>query len=341
MTSSSFPKLSIVIPAYNAAKHILRSINSVLKQTCTNIELIVVDDGSTDKTSARARELLENANFLWKIYRQENGGVSNARNSGIGLSEGMFIHFLDSDDEIREEFVKKMLEQAQANDSDIVVCGQENVLDGRESPKAVFNCFPEVNDVNAFSSSHQLIKEVLLSRIALNTGSMIFRKSFLSKNNLYFTPGCNHGEDREFIVKAFSKSNRVSTISDVMFRYIVVNGSLSQVADLRRFEDVATYFRLAKYLEREMSDERFGEIVRNYVIPTRITSTFEYLAFNGYDKRKLRDISRNPSIRRSLKDFRLESGMPNLLKEWLRCRLLQTSFDLFLTAMKLKKGSLI
>ncbi|MDP0947574.1 glycosyltransferase family A protein, partial [Klebsiella pneumoniae] len=80
----------------------------VLKQTCRNFELIVVDDGSADKTSARARELLENAKFLWKIYRQENGGVSNARNSGIELSEGMFIHFLDSDDEIHEEFVEKM-----------------------------------------------------------------------------------------------------------------------------------------------------------------------------------------------------------------------------------------
>ncbi|KUK91943.1 MAG: Putative Glycosyl transferase family 2 [Thermotogales bacterium 46_20] len=338
MASNSFPKLSIVIPAYNAEKHLARSINSVLKQTCRNAELILVDDGSTDGTVARARELLKCADFPWRVYSQENGGVSNARNSGIELAKGKFIHFLDSDDEIREDFVEKMLNIAERNDSDIAICGQENVLDGGETPRAVFNCFPEDNRNESLSNKLHMIEEVLFSRLALNTGSIILRKEFLFESNLRFTPGCSHGEDREFIVKAFSKARRISTISDVMFRYIIVEGSLSQVANLRRFEDVATYFRLAKHLEREMPDERFAEIVRNYVIPTRITSAFEYLAFNGYDKKELRKISRNSSLRSSLKHFRLDRGAPNSFKEWVRCRLLLISFDLFLAVMKLKKG---
>ncbi|SSC13677.1 putative Glycosyl transferase family 2 [Mesotoga infera] len=338
MISNSFPELSIVIPAYNAEKHLARSINSVLKQTSRNIELLLVDDGSTDETAARARELLRSADFPWRVYRQENGGVSNARNSGIRLSKGRFIHFLDSDDEIREEFVEKMLNEAQTNDSDIVVCGQEIVLNGRETPQAVFNCFPEDNRDDNFSNNLHLIAEVLFSRLPLGIGSIILRKEFLTECNLCFTPGCNHGEDREFIVKAFSKARRISSISDVMFRYIIVEGSLSHVANLRRFEDVATYFRLAKYLERELPDGRLVRIVRNYVIPTRITSTVEYLAFNGYDKKALRKISRNSSIRSSLRNFWFGSGAANSFKEWLRCRLLLISFDLFLLVMKLKKG---
>ncbi len=341
MTNNSFPELTIVIPAYNAEKHLARSINSVLKQTCRNVELILVDDGSTDETAARARELLRSADFPWRVYSQENAGVSNARNIGIELSKGKFIHFLDSDDEIREEFVEKMLNEAQTSDSDITICGQENVVDFRETPQAIFNCFPEDNRKDSFSNNFHLIVDVLFSRLALSTSSIILRKEFLSESNLRFTPGCNHGEDREFIVKAFSKARRISTVSDVMFRYIIVEGSLSHVANLRRFEDVATYFRLAKYFEREMPDERLAKIVRSFVIPTRITSAFEYLAFNGYDKKELRKISRNSSIRNSLRNFTLDRRAPNSFKEWLRCRLLLISFDLFLAVMKVKKNKLI
>jgi hypothetical protein len=254
------------------------------------------------------------------------------------MSRGKFVHFLDSDDEIDCRFVEKMLSTAETSGSDITLCGQEVIAAGEETPEAVFNCFPITNPKSNVVNNRILIEHILYSKLSLNTGAFLFLRQFLRNHKLLFTSGCQHGEDREFIVKALLDARKVSVVKDLLFRYILVSESLSQVVSLRRFEDVASYLRLAKYLERESPEAEFHMIIRNYVVPVRITSAMEYLALHGYNKEELKVIARNPSILKLLRRFRVKTQVTNSLKEWLRCKLLLLSPRLFFMVFSLKKG---
>ena len=118
--------LSVVIPAYNVEKYIERCITSVLKQKLKDIEIIVIDDGSKDKTADICKKLSQdNKNIIFK--RVENGGCSAARNLGISMAKGKYIAFLDSDDWVEEDMYLNMVKELEKNQADIVICGIKKI----------------------------------------------------------------------------------------------------------------------------------------------------------------------------------------------------------------------
>ncbi|HAQ0211562.1 TPA: glycosyltransferase family 2 protein, partial [Enterococcus faecium] len=116
------PKVSIIIPAYNAEYTISRALESALKQTYSNKEIIVIDDGSKDRTLAICKEYQLNNHEIF-IFSQKNSGVSVARNLGIRKADGEFIQFLDADDAMEPNMTEKLIEVQRNNDSDYVICG--------------------------------------------------------------------------------------------------------------------------------------------------------------------------------------------------------------------------
>lgn len=120
-------KVSIITPVYNVEECIERSIKSVMNQTCKDFELLLIDDGSKDKSIDIARGLLENSSINYKIITQKNSGVSAARNRGIKEASGEYITFLDSDDYIDHKFVERMYEKAEESKCEIVFCDYSEV----------------------------------------------------------------------------------------------------------------------------------------------------------------------------------------------------------------------
>lgn len=116
------PDVSIIIPVYNSEKYIFRTVKSALKQTLKNVEVIVVDDGSTDATY-EVLKVFKNDNRL-KLYRQKNKGVSSARNLGIDKCTGRYIMFLDSDDWLEKKAVEMLFENAEKKKLTLVCCGR-------------------------------------------------------------------------------------------------------------------------------------------------------------------------------------------------------------------------
>lgn len=115
--------VSVIIPVYNAEKFIEETIGSVLSQSLKNIEIILVDDGSTDNSLKICEQFLQK-DLRIKLLRQENSGVSNARNNGLELANGEYIFFMDSDDTIDSEFLSGSYEIAKKLDLDIVIIGE-------------------------------------------------------------------------------------------------------------------------------------------------------------------------------------------------------------------------
>ena len=115
-------KVSIITPVYNVEECIERCIDSVINQTYKDFELLLIDDGSKDKSIHIAKSLLEKTDINYKIITQNNSGVSAARNRGIEEASGEYITFLDSDDYVDSRFVELMYKKAETTKCDVVFC---------------------------------------------------------------------------------------------------------------------------------------------------------------------------------------------------------------------------
>ena len=117
----SNPAISLVMPVYNVERYLSRALESVQNQTFKNFELIIVNDGSTDKSKEIAESFCDkNENFI--LINQENEGPSVARNTGLKVCKGDYIGFMDSDDSLEPEFLESLYNAAIENDADIVCC---------------------------------------------------------------------------------------------------------------------------------------------------------------------------------------------------------------------------
>lgn len=116
------PEVSIIIPVFNSENYIERCIKSVLCQTFKDIEIIIVNDGSTDKSLSICKKLAENDNKIL-IINQKNSGVSIARNKGLDCAEGKYISFIDSDDFVANDMIEFLVDNIKKYDSDIATCG--------------------------------------------------------------------------------------------------------------------------------------------------------------------------------------------------------------------------
>ena len=118
--------ISVIVPVYNVEKYLCKCIDSILAQSYTNLEIILVDDGSPDNSPAICDEYA-NKDSRIKVIHLENGGLSAARNAGLDIASGDFIGFIDSDDYISPEMYKKLYEAMKAADADISICNFQKV----------------------------------------------------------------------------------------------------------------------------------------------------------------------------------------------------------------------
>ena len=122
------PLISVIVPVFNTEKYLSRCIESIVSQTYKNLEIIIVDDGSTDKSGALADSIGKTDNRI-KVIHKKNGGLSSARNAGITRATGNYIGFVDSDDCIESDMYKKLLDAIEEYQCTIAVCGRHDVFE--------------------------------------------------------------------------------------------------------------------------------------------------------------------------------------------------------------------
>ena len=125
--------ISIIVPVYKVEKYLEKCVKSILKQTYTNLEIILVDDGSPDNSGKMCDELAKVDDRI-KVYHKKNGGLSDARNYGVERANGEYIGFVDSDDYIHECMYEKLYEAIKKSGTLIVECGVTRVYKNKERP---------------------------------------------------------------------------------------------------------------------------------------------------------------------------------------------------------------
>jgi len=210
------PLISVIIAAYNADKYIKEAIDSVLNQTYKNFELIVIDDGSTDKTAQIAKSYKGKLKYVYK----ENGGVSTARNTGIKLAQGEFVAFLDADDVWIENKLHDQVEHLNKNEDLAMIFTNMIIID--ESGENVLGHFNSKESI----PYDGFIFEYFLKKPVLYPSTLLIKKNVFEEIG-YFNEKLKSCDDTDLFFRAFQYV-QVGLVEKELVRYREVENSLSR-----------------------------------------------------------------------------------------------------------------
>lgn len=172
--------ISIIIPIYNTAEYLVQCLESLIEQTYRNIEIILVDDGSTDCSLSICQKYASRYSFI-KVYSQDNAGQGSARNLGVSKCSGDYIMFVDSDDWVEQEIVQKLYDNIVTSDSNISVCNYRRTYKNR------FDCYYKIEEKVSPNRVVDLESEKgLLNQISTFACGKLIRKEIFDKYALKF-----------------------------------------------------------------------------------------------------------------------------------------------------------
>lgn len=216
-------KVSVIMPVYNVEEYVEQAIMSVLKQTYSNFELIIVDDGTEDNSALICEGYMKKDSRIQLIHKR-NGGLSDARNYGLKYAKGDYIYFIDSDDYIEENLLKKCVETIERDSSDMVVFNYRKVeQNGNDIGNSMFR--PEIIDID---DEYSFISSYLLEyKLGWEAWGRMFRAKVIKENNLFFWNNKEiFAEDLAFFLVFSSYMQRVSVISDILYNYRIRDDSI-------------------------------------------------------------------------------------------------------------------
>ncbi|UNC93592.1 glycosyltransferase family 2 protein [Candidatus Contubernalis alkaliaceticus] len=253
--------LSIIVPVYNVEKYCAATLKSLISQREKEFEIIIVDDGSSDKTISTIEEIFKKSTFKnYKIFKQENSGVSSARNRGLSESQGKYVMFLDGDDYVSEDLVKNIYCCMGEQEMEVLCWGYNTV---KEDKTVIINYIHRfgLNPENNCLTGIETLKKIILEKAMwIWTGSAAYSREFLLENNFKYTPGCFCGEDQEFTYKALSRAKKVYFINKVLSFYVQREGSISNRYDLKKFDIIGALKRTCEYLNN-IPGEDLNEVI--------------------------------------------------------------------------------
>jgi glycosyltransferase involved in cell wall biosynthesis len=250
------PMVTIIMPVYNVEKYIEDSIQSVIRQTYKNIELIIVDDGSQDNSICIAEQILKSSNITYRTIKQENAGLGWARNTGIENALGKWLLFLDSDDMISDNAIEHMVAAGEANSTDLVFSDFNGIQIAKE---AIRKC--EKGEI-ACLTREEIQQEFLKRNIVILAPGTLYRKQFLDDENLRFEK-IPWSEDQHFIWRVLHHIN----VKEPLYQYLRRSGSIMSASKTRAMADsYGAICGLQSYYAD--NDDIFSFIVPRWVMGT-------------------------------------------------------------------------
>lgn len=238
------PKLvSVIVPVYNADKYVKGCIESILNQTYKDIELILVNDGSTDQSGSVCREY-ENAERV-QFFDRTNHGVSETRNFALSKANGDYVLYIDSDDTMEPEMIEILVRALEENNSDCSMCGMIHDYQDKKSRN-----FPE-DRIQKTVSGVEAIKEIFINYIA-TAGPVckLFKRELIDENA--FPKDLSVGEDSVAVIQTLCKAKKVSFDTAPMYHYnhreeSIMTSSFSK----RDFDLIEAYNRIETIIKAE------------------------------------------------------------------------------------------
>lgn len=214
-------KVSVIIPIYNVEKYLEQCISSVCAQTYQNLEIILVDDGSSD-SCGKICDSWEQKDERIRVIHQINGGVSKARNAGLDVASGEYVGFVDSDDYLHPEMYENLVNAIKENGCQVAMCPYQAVdEEGKDIQRIKENLPPGVY------SFEKLLTNMYRNAQFEGTCASVCNKLFAKKilENLRFAEGLGH-EDEAFMNRYMEKTDKIAVIEPALYFYVQRHGSI-------------------------------------------------------------------------------------------------------------------
>lgn len=323
-------KVSVIIPTYNVSKYIESTLKSVINQSFKEFELILVDDGSKDNTIDIAHDILSSSDIYYTIIKQENSGVSVARNVGIDAAKGEYIYILDSDDIINKDLLKKMVVSAEVNNSDIVFCGFDKV---NESGETIENYTKLYEYIETKISGKEAVELMLREKIWICTISGMYKRELIEENNLRYTANCTNGEDQEFCLKNLINANVVSCVRESLAYYVQRQTSVSYSGSLKKFSALGSVRRLIKYFEENNADKELIKYLSDNKYQKEFFRNFNSILKYDTDSKFVDNVISNDKFLKQLKKYKSIEMSSKEIKFLIRYKLYLHSPELYIKVM--------
>lgn len=260
------PLLSIITPMYNAGSMFDEFMHAVLAQTLTSLEIIIVDDGSTDGSGERADAYAQQYPHVHVIH-QKNGGVSRARNAGLAIARGKYVTFPDADDAMKPEMYQTLVSMAEADSLDAAQCNAEWFFKSTQRIKPLIP-LDRLRSTAVLGGAEWLSTALQTRRYMHVVWLGIYRRAIIEEHQLLFEPGLHH-QDIPWTTEFMLLAKRVRYTDEILYRYYMHDASISnrRRTGQRNVEYQRHYLKIARLLE---------EINRRYHGVVKIYPAFHY-----------------------------------------------------------------
>lgn len=277
-------KVSVIIPVYNAADTIERCVNSILQKRRDDVEVILVEDGSTDKSLAVCR-ILEEKNENIRCYsNSENRGVSYTRNKGLRHANGKYIMFVDSDDWVDSDYLDVFMDLADKTENFFGVCGYINHDEKKNACTEIFawNNFEGIER----QSLRVVLKQLYDDRLLQQLWNKIFIAEWIKKNEIFFDESISIGEDLRFILEYIRKCNitDIYMINRPLYHYMRdQKGALMYHVGYESIDEVLRNLRVIYKILGKTEEEINQIMIKERQQQLEI---FAYLIFHNYGMKR-------------------------------------------------------
>ena len=285
-------KLSVIVPVWNTAKYLPKCLDSILNQSLKDIEIIVVNDGSSDNSVEVIKKYVKKYKDRIIFLDKENGGQGSARNLGIKKAHGDYIGFVDSDDFIEKTMYEEMYKSAIDNDSDIVICNISDYYEKDDSKK----------DVLLGLSNTPSINEAIVKSVP-SVVNKIYRRELLQNRAISFDESIWY-EDLPYSMQILVNAQKISFVEKPFYNYFHRNVSTMHNKNISKNLDILkAYNILINYLnENNLYDkykEEFDFILLKEVYLATINRVLRTSNKHSEKKKIIKEIRKNTSIRKT------------------------------------------
>lgn len=247
-------KVSVVMPVYNAEKYLAKSIESMLSQSLKEIELILVNDGSKDKSLAICEEYAKRDSRII-VINKKNEGACIARNTGISIAKGKYIQLVDADDYIENNMLEEQYNLGEKTNAEVVMCGMKFDVHKKNGQVVISEAHYKDMVLNSQEEIKLIFMDLFDNLLFNYTHNKLYNREFLKKNNLKFIEWLPINQDTNFNIDVFKALNKLTISTKSYYHYV------------KTFEEtIVTRYHANKFKVRTFRYDRLKELLESWGI---------------------------------------------------------------------------